>query len=69
MNTNLRGLLDATLETVNWCRNIRCIENLAEVNVQQFFKDGYVSLSLQCLVIFANFDYALFVSAVVRRDL
>ncbi|XP_055636879.1 transcription factor hamlet isoform X2 [Toxorhynchites rutilus septentrionalis] len=48
MNTNLRGLLDATLETVNWCGNIRSAENPAEVNVQQFFKDGYLWYNVIC---------------------
>lgn len=44
MDMNLRGWLDATLETANWSKHIRSSSSLAEVNVQQYFKDGYVSI-------------------------
>ena len=43
MDMNLRGWLDATLESANWSRNIRSTGSLGDVNVQQYFKDGYVS--------------------------
>ncbi|XP_058814809.1 transcription factor hamlet isoform X2 [Topomyia yanbarensis] len=45
---NLRGWLDATLETTNWSRNIRSTSSLAEVNVQEYVKDGYLWYEVIC---------------------
>ncbi|XP_052563825.1 transcription factor hamlet-like isoform X3 [Culex pipiens pallens] len=48
MDMNLRGWLDATLETANWSKHIRSSGSLAEVNVQQYFKDGYQWFEVVC---------------------
>ncbi|XP_011493491.2 transcription factor hamlet isoform X3 [Aedes aegypti] len=48
MDMNLRGWLDATLESANWSRNIRSTGSLGDVNVQQYFKDGYQWFEVIC---------------------
>ncbi|XP_053692643.1 transcription factor hamlet-like [Sabethes cyaneus] len=49
MDMNLRGWLDATLETANWSKNIRNASSFtAAVNVQQLYKDGYLWYEVIC---------------------
>ncbi|XP_055546888.1 transcription factor hamlet isoform X2 [Wyeomyia smithii] len=49
MDMNLRGWLDATLETANWSKNIRNASSFtAAVNVQQIYKDGYLWYEVIC---------------------
>ncbi|XP_058453179.1 histone-lysine N-methyltransferase PRDM16-like isoform X2 [Malaya genurostris] len=45
---NQHGWLDATLETTNWSRKIRSASSLAEVNVQEHVKDGYLWYEVIC---------------------